>query len=66
MKDFLAKGYELYADNYYNSVKLFDQLGKRRTHACGVFRKDRENIPKKKMKKASMQMERSKRCLYYE
>ena len=28
MKDFLDKGYQLYADNYYNSVKLFDQLGK--------------------------------------
>ena len=46
MKDFPDKGYELYATNYYNSVKLFDLLGKQCTHACGTFQKDRKNIPR--------------------
>ena len=58
MKDFLDKGYELYADNYYNSVKLSDVLGKRSTHICGTFRKDQKHFPKKLISKK----EGSMRC----
>ena len=42
----LAGGnYHLFFDNYFSSVKLFDELLEDGIYACGTYRKDRKNIP---------------------
>ncbi|CAF1476383.1 unnamed protein product [Adineta ricciae] len=46
MGDYLDEGHNLYADNWYSSPKLFEDLYQRRTGACGTIRKDRIGFPK--------------------
>ena len=63
MEDFLGKGYTVYADNYYNSVKLTKHLSKNQTYICGTLRNDRRGNPnevtKKKLKKGELQWRRN-------
>lgn len=63
MKDFLGKGYSLYADNFYNSVALIKQMGINKTYMCGTLRADCQGNPKElvkaKLKKGEM-LQRSK------
>ena len=47
MKDFLYQGYQLYMDNWYNSVKLFQVLADRFTYVCGTVNPRRVGLPKK-------------------
>ena len=57
MDGLLDKNYKLYTDNYYNSVKLSEELAKRKTGMCGTLRSNRKHIPKRvseaKLKKGS-------------
>ena len=42
----LAGGhYHIYFDNYFSSVKLFEDLLQDGTYACGTYRRDRRGIP---------------------
>ena len=41
----LDMGHHVYFDNYYNSPDLIDLLYKRKTHACGTFRKNQKSLP---------------------
>ena len=47
MKDFLYQGYQLYMDNWYNSVKLFQVLANRFTYVCGTVNPRQVGLPKK-------------------
>ena len=40
-----GQGYRLYMDNFYNSVKLSEQLLKMKTHVCGTLRRNRGEPP---------------------
>ena len=51
MKDFLNKGYCVYADNYYNSVQLTRKLSVYSTYICGTLRFDRKEDPKEVISK---------------
>ena len=51
MEDFLGKGYSVFADNFYNSVKLAKHLSKQKTYICGTLRRDRKGNPKAIVKK---------------
>ncbi|XP_050305079.1 piggyBac transposable element-derived protein 4-like [Anthonomus grandis grandis] len=44
-RDLVGKGYEIYIDNYFNSVELQKQLQTEMIYACGTVRKDRKNLP---------------------
>ena len=37
--------YHIYFDNYFSSVKLFEDLLDDQLYVCGTFRKDRKRIP---------------------
>lgn len=55
-RDLIGKCYEIYFDNYFNSVELQRDLLKEKIYACGTARKDRLGIPddfktNKKMKR---------------
>ena len=42
----LAGGnYHVYFDNYFSTVKLFEDLLENRVYACGTFRRDRKGVP---------------------
>ena len=62
MEDFLGKGYTVFADNYYNSVKLTSFMSKNQTFICGTLRSDRKGNPKevasKKLKKGEVEWKR--------
>ena len=38
--------YHIFFDNFFSTVKLFDDLLEDDIYACGTFRKDRKGIPK--------------------
>ena len=42
----LTRGhYHVFFDNYFSSVKLFEDLLDKGLYACGTFRKDRKGVP---------------------
>lgn len=43
--DLIGKGYEIYFDNFFNSVSLMKDLLKCKIYACGTLRKGRKGIP---------------------
>ena len=43
---FLDKGYNLFMDNYYTSVGLFEELEERKALSCGTVRSNRLALPK--------------------
>ena len=45
MEKYLDKGYHLYFDNFYTSLKLVKDLEKRKTYACGTVRVNRGEFP---------------------
>ena len=51
MQDFLHKGYCVYADNFYNSVRLTRKLSENNTYICGTLCSDRKENPKDVTKK---------------
>ena len=51
MEDFLGKRYSVFADKFYNSVKLVKHLSKQKTYICGTLRGDRKRNPKDIVKK---------------
>ena len=57
MEDFLGKGYSVFADNFYNSVKLAMHLLKQKTQICGTLHGDRKGTPKNIVKKKSKKAE---------
>lgn len=63
MDGFLNSGYELYMDNYYNSVGLAKSLTSKSTYVCGTLRFDRkgnpENLVKKKLNQGDSEWLRS-------
>ena len=58
MNPFLIKGYDVFTDNYYNSVALTEFLSKQGTYLTGTLRKDRKGNSKAvtagKLKKGEM------------
>ena len=38
-------GHYVYFDNHYNSPNLIDLWHKRKTHACGMVRKNQKSLP---------------------
>ena len=46
MEPFLDKGYYVFMDNHYTSVRLFEELEGRKTLACGTVRSNRLGLPK--------------------
>lgn len=46
MKDYVEKGYWLFMDNFYNSVKLAEDLIKHKTYITGTLRENRKGNPK--------------------
>jgi hypothetical protein len=48
---YLDKGHAVFTDNYYNSVGLAKELGRRSTYLCGTLRFDRKENPKEIVKK---------------
>ncbi|KAE9542526.1 hypothetical protein AGLY_003387 [Aphis glycines] len=51
MHNYYDKGYSLFMDNYYNSVKLAHQLLQRKTYCTGTLRSNRKDNPKEIVKK---------------
>ena len=51
MGDFLGKGYSVFADNFYNSVKLAKHLSKQKTYIFRDCKGNPKDIVKKKLKK---------------
>lgn len=47
LEDYLDKGYHLYLDNFYTSLRLISDLAGRGTFACGTIRRDRGEFPGK-------------------
>ena len=43
---YLDKGYNVFMDNYYTSVALFEEIEERKTPACGTVRSNRPGLPK--------------------
>ena len=43
--DLTGKGYRLFMDNFYNSIKLSEQLLELKTHTCGTLRNNRGAPP---------------------
>ena len=62
MENFFRKGYTVFADNYYNSVKLANFMSKKQTYICSTLRSDRKGNPKevvsKKLKKGEAEWQR--------
>lgn len=46
MKTYMDKGHNLYVDNWYTGVKLFEELHKHNTGACGTIKNNRSGFPK--------------------
>lgn len=46
MNSYMDKGHNLYVDNWYTGVKLFEELHKRDTGACGTIKNNRSGFPK--------------------
>ena len=46
MEDFLGKRYSVFADNFYNSVKLAKHLWKQKMNICGTLCGDHRGNPK--------------------
>ena len=63
MEDFLGRGYSVFADIFYNSVKLAKHLSKQKTYICGTLRGNRKgnskNILKNNLKIKKVCVERS-------
>ena len=59
MEDFLGQVYMVFADNYYNSVKLTNFMSKKQTYKCGTLRSDQKGNPKevvsRKLKKGEVE-----------
>ena len=59
MEDFFGKGYTVFADNYYNSVKLTNFMSKKQTYICGTLWSDQKGNPKevvsRKLKKGEVE-----------
>lgn len=51
MHGFLNSGYELYMDNYYNSVQLAKSLTSKSRYVCDTLRFDRKGNPENLVKK---------------
>lgn len=51
MKNYLDQGYWLYMDNFYNSVKLAEDMIKRKTYVTGTLRENRKGNPKELFKR---------------
>ena len=47
LQSLLLVAITIFFDNYFSTVKLFDELLENGVYACGTYRKDRKNIPKK-------------------
>lgn len=45
LKPYLGKGHSVFLDNWYSSPKLYDELHKQKTGACGTIKKNRKNFP---------------------
>ena len=45
LEPYLDQGHNLFVDNWYTSVGLFETLFERSTGACGTVRKNRVNLP---------------------
>jgi hypothetical protein len=45
LKEYLDKGYYVYFDNFYTSLKLLQDLALHKTFACGTIRVDRGDFP---------------------
>jgi len=63
MEDYLDKNHHLFFDNFYSTVKLFQDLEDRATYSCGTIRSDRGRFPDS-FKNAKLQRGESKfiRC----
>ena len=46
MEKFLAKGYHLYTDSFYNSFELTKHMINQKTYICATLRTDRKSNPK--------------------
>ena len=44
-ENYLDKGYRIYLDNFYSTVKFFQDLENRQTYGCGTIRSDRGRFP---------------------
>ena len=68
MENFFRKGYTVFADNYYNSVKLANFMSKKQTYICSTLRSDRKGNPKevvsKKLKKGEVESKRRETCSF--
>lgn len=51
MENYLGKGYSLYTDNFYNSVKLTEFMSSHSTYITGTLRADRRGNPAEVTKK---------------
>ena len=45
IKLYLNKGYRVYFDNFYTSVKLVEDLAKQNTFSCGTIRSNQKELP---------------------
>lgn len=45
LQPYLGKGHSIFLDNWYSSPKLYNELHKKRTGACGTVRKNRKEMP---------------------
>lgn len=45
LQPYLGKGHSVFLDNWYSSPKLYEELHKQLTGACGTVRKNRQNMP---------------------
>ena len=51
LTDFTGREYTVYIDNYYNSVRLTQQLSSNKTYICGTLLSDCKDNPKQETKK---------------
>ena len=63
MEDLLGKGFTIYADNFYNSVKLTKFMSANQTYICGTLLNDRKGNPKdvanKNLKRGEVEWKRN-------
>ena len=68
MVDFFGKSYTVFADNYYNSVKLTNFMPKKQTYICGTLRSDRKGNAKEvvstRLKKGEVEWKRSETVVF--
>ena len=62
MEDFLEKVYIVFADNYYNYVKLTNFMSKKQTYICGTLWSDRKGNPKEVVSKKLQKGENEWKC----